>query len=258
MENEIKLVSNVEGSVITDNVMESLDRRSAQMAEAGRKVGQLEGELEVAKQLLEQAIEEGEEKARKASEEVTVIVKSEGERVYDLYEGWIKTPDNIKKVITTQKTDLDKLANAAVKAQAAKDVEEAEKKVKVLEEKVEAAKKAQIRSEETAAKMVKEVTDSQKKQIELAIEKAERQNLRTIADLKLEVKSLHKEADLMVDEKNNLARERDLALEVVDAQLRMRDNLIEILERDTKTILGSIQKRIAYWNYNRKIKRLES
>ena len=63
---------------------------------------------------------------------------------------------------------------------------------------------------------------------------------------------------MLVDERLTITKERDLAFEVQTTKLRMKDNMIAILQRDTKTIFESIANRIAYWNYSRKLHRLSS
>ena len=179
------------------------------------------------------------------------------EIIYDPWGTALKNPSHIK-IIKTDKTNLNKLADAGVKAQAIQDIKEAEEKAENAKVKLEKVEKSCKRDVELAQKMIKDSDKSRKEAIEKAVDNAERQNTRAIAEHKLTIKGLEKEADLLVDEKSNLAKERDLSLEAQSHKIRLLENAIEILKRTPQSILDSIKNRTSYWFYNRKITRLES
>ena len=258
MENEIKLVNNVDGSVLSDKVVSSIDKKVDTLNEAAVRIGQLEGELMVANQARIQQQNDTERMLEEAREHMSVSITTESNQVItDRWGDIIKNPSSIN-YIRVEKTKLNELADAGVKAQALKDVKVAEDKADDAKKKQEKAEKSAEQDVKLAQKIVKDSDKSRKEDIEKAVNQAEKSNLRTIAEQKLNAKVLEKEADLLVDERLTIIKERDFAFEAQEAKLRMKDNLIDILQRDTKTIFESISNRIAYWNYSRKLHRLNS
>lgn len=252
MEKEIKLVNNVEGSIVSDKMNDTLDMRASDMAEAGRLVGNLEGELKVANQLIEQNIKDTDRKLTEASNKVVLDVVAEGNLVYDDFRGWVKNPGYIKKMSISNANVYD-LADAAVKSQALKDVEKANKDVEAIKEKMEAMEATHKRNEKRSQEQVNNAEKTKKKAIEDGIERAEKQNIRTIGELNLEIKALNKEHDIMVDKFDLLEKERDLALEAQQADMAILQKKIDILEANKQDWKNKIANLFHSWKFRSRL-----
>jgi len=251
-----------DASIVSDKMLNKVD----DLTEANRMIGQLEGELKVANQAIDQALVDNERELEEASTQVDITVTNTGnsgghrlERTPfgDIIHNITNNPSSIEN-LTIDKGDLNELADAAVKGQAKKDVDAAEKAKQDAEDKLKIVEKTAKRNEDRATKRLEEGQKELKKSIESAVERAEKQSTREIADLALDVKALHKENTLLVDEKDVLAKERDLALEAMDAQIRLLKKKIEIIENPTSNLLKSIANRLGSYYFNRKINRLEA
>lgn len=257
MKNEVKLVNEVEGSILNNEVMGMIGSSADFAIDQAKQIGELKGELKVAEQLIDQGIVDAQKAVQEADTHLTVTVCNQGNKVYDDYRGWMIEPTLIKH-IQLEKGDLNKIADTAVKAQALKDVEAADKKAEEAKDKMDIMEKTCKRNEERAKNNMEDYTKSAKETIQKAVDSAEKQNVRNIASLEADKKALTKEADLLVDERDNMAVERDIALEAQEHQIRLLKNRINILTNGSKNILDHIKNRVNAWSYNRTIKRLSS
>lgn len=263
MEESKVLIAQTEGSVLSDTAVRTTAENLDIMRQQAQTIGELRGELKVAEELIDRANLDYEKDLDEAKKIVDIVIKSPGavkQRTSVYHDPWggiiqsvVDDPANVE-VVTKNIEDLKELADATVTAEAKLATDEAEK-----------VKKDAEHTKKSAENLVKEAEKKmdalRKKQIEVtqkAVDSAERDNLRSIADLKLEIQALQKEADLMLDEKRNLAKERDLALEAKEAQLNLYRNRLNILERSPKRVLESIKSKIYDGWFRRRIKRLES
>lgn len=250
MENTTNMVPVIkqEGTVLTDRSMDVLLSGSQDLAEAHQQIGVLQGKLDVAEQKLEEAT--------KANDVIHVAVSTEN-KVYKDYRGWVNEPTEIRH-ITFPNDDITKIADAAVKAQALKDVEEANNKADEAKASVEAYKDRVKSIQERSDKELKKLKDEQKAEIEKAVKKAERSNLDNIADLEIKIKTLNHENDLMVDERVNLVIERNLLLEAKEKQLSLLKDRIKVLETPIKGLLAKATSLMDSWTFRNRIKRVNS
>lgn len=263
MENEIKLVNNVEGSIVSDKMLNKVN----DLTEANRRIGQLEGELRVAELLVDQNIKETNNKLKEASKKVEVVLKDEANTSRklvgiarncfgDIVEYVENYPNEIQSV-TIENEDLTKLADATVKADAELKVSEAEKIKKEAEKKVKTAEEKVEKSKEYWEKELKQYSKTERNRIEAAVERVEKRNQHQIDELNLKVKTLEKETDLLVDKNINLTKERDLAIEAMDQQIKLLKNKIKILERPVKGTLAAIKRRMNMWYFNHRLQKVE-
>ena len=261
-EKEVQVVNKVKGSIITDGLSAQLNERINELNNAHQAIGKLEGELKVAYNEINTMAQDADRAVDEASTKVEIVVidkKTQGMIInpFDNLLGLLRGGNGVER-ITIGKDDVSTLANAAVVGKAKEDVEAADQKVKKAEDSLKIVEKAATRNEKAAEKQYNELKESLKKDTDKAVNRAERDNLNKIAELELDTTALKQENDLLVDEKNNLSKERDLALEVQQHTIRMLKNQITILKRPAKDMLKAIQTRLGDWYFTRKIKRLES
>lgn len=250
MENTTNMVPVIkqEGTVLTDRSVDILMSGSQDLADAYREIGKLQGKLDVAELKLHNL------NAEKA-EHITVKVERDTTRIWDNYKGWISNPAEVQW-ITMPNTDIDKIADVAVKAQALKDVEKATKNAEEAEAKAKRAGELLKSAQEKADKEVAKAKEEQKQKIEEAVRREQRQDKSKIADLELQVKALNHENDLMLDERNNIIAERNLALEVKEKQIKLLEDRINVLSTTTDGLLNKIKDVTNSWNFIRRIKRI--
>jgi hypothetical protein len=197
-----------ENSIVSDKVMNKVD----DLVEANRMIGQLEGEKTAMIAKAEAAEKEWSRKLEEAETIATVEFASGGGTSTTIgTDRWgyaiSTTTNNPQKVdsIKVNKGDLSDLADAAVKGQAKKDVEKAEKEAKAAKDALELMQKRAVKDQERHDKEINDAQKSLKKSIEAAVERETKQNKKEINELTLELKASKQEADLLVDERDNLS-----------------------------------------------------
>ena len=259
MDKEIRLVNNVEGSIVSDAMLNKVDVIQKQAVE----IGQLKGDLRYANDFANLM---DEDHARELSEASTTVrvefskdAKSNESRsmILDMWGRLVyrteNDPQSIKSIVV-DKIKLEELASAAAIGEAKKKEDAAQEKL----DKAEVIEKRAKDMDKLYRKDIEVIRKDQKNAIERAVEYSEKKNVKEIKALELDIKALMTEADLLVDERSNLAKERDLAFETMDRQLNLYKNLIDILKRPAKTIVASINARLHNWYFTKRINRLNS
>jgi len=246
MENTTNMVPVIkqEGTVLTDRSVDVIGTSMVEYAEAQKRIGELEGEVRELNNMLD-----------RSEKVINVVVENKGNKVWNDWKGWIEDPSTIHH-ITFPEQDVNKLADAAVKAQALKDVEEANKKVETAELNLENQKEKVKAIEKRRVDEVARVQEDVKGKIELAVKKAERDNLSEIDRLSLQIQTLNHENDLMYDEKNNLLAERALIIEANEERVKLLEDRIKLLSTPKNDLLSKIKETFNSWAFNRRFKRL--
>jgi HAMP domain-containing protein len=253
MDKEIKLVNNVEGSVVSDKLLNRLDTPNAQ----AEQIGILKGELRVAEELMDRVLLDQQRELEEATKQVQVILAKEPKTRSVYTNPWEDmlyniSGGNVKEVTTVNIDKLSELADAIVKGDAKKEIEEMQQKLEKQKKEVEAADN-RVKSIKEQMKQLEEATTER---VSSAIERAERVNLRKIDDLTQEVKALQKENDLQLSKQDNLERERDLLIEAHQTEVNLLKKKINMLETPVKGVLDKAKNKFNDWAFRRQMKKI--
>lgn len=252
------LVQETNGSVVSDAAVNILQGEARNVAELSRKVGQLEGQLSVANSRamdLEQQLQNQEK-------QVTVTVRMDGDGSdnsvikYDPWSRFWKTTTSsrktayIDKIKTINMDDLATLVNNAVKDEADQLVKDADKEIQKANKKAEDAEKILKTYKEDYSNQLKQLDEKVKK----AVERAEKNNLETINELKIEVSRKDKQLESNARELKLFVEERDLLLESMNVELDFLRKHVELLKTKPADLFNKLRNIFVTYRYNRRIK----
>jgi len=241
METKVKLVNEVEGSIVSDQMLNKVD----DIADANLKIGQLQGEINVLSERND-ALEEKLDAEKESNNKIVTVVVSD-EYAYDrsvkeaLHDS---APDTFRKNITARgiskivfdnKSIVD-LANDATKALADKTMEEAKN---VLAE-VKTSKKS---LEDSKKKWMQDKIDFEKKvfkNLQHEIDEAQYENLQTIKNLKNDIKVSKEEISLIDMALHNAQIEQEINMEAMTQKLNLYKSKIVMLSLPRKDRLKAI------------------
>lgn len=255
---KVNLMNEVQGSVVSNQMLNKVD----DLTEAYRQIGKLEGKLIAAESNVQDTINRTDDELNEAKDFVQITFKDNSVKrlvYHNPYDFAIEHPESIQSV-KIEKANLNQLADATVKSQAIKDVEEANQKVKDAKDKMDLMERTCKRNEKRATDEVDALRKTQKETLENAVKSAtareERQNRKDIAEYKLQIDALNKENDLQVEEKENLACERDIAIEAQAKHIRLLENRLTIKNEPITNVFKAIKARMGDWYFKNRINRL--
>jgi hypothetical protein len=246
-EQTTQIVEKATPVVLSDSLVSKVDVIQQQ----AQRIGQLEGENEIFRNNFEVATAKFQEELDKTAKEVTVVIK-DGRYSSSATSSWqdpfqmivekLTGGANVE-VITKNVDSLEELANASVQGDAKKEVEKAQK-----------AQKEAEKLEKFAKDRLKEYKANAEKETEEAIEKAEKRNLKKIADLELLIKALRKQQDLDDLEYSSLQAKYDLVVEEADKREKLFRKQIALLAEPAKNTLINAMAKVQYWWAGRMLK----
>lgn len=248
MENTTEaVVTKMTGSLVSDNVVNKVDK----MVEMSAEIGRLQGENSKLLADLDRLELELDNKDKK----VTVILKDNltTNAKYDPWNGSLRIIENshLHKVETVNVDDLQLLANATIKA-------EANERVKQAEDKANEAKKESKESKEILKKYKEQSEKERKnlqKNIDEAVERAEKTNLRKINSLENEIKIKDKNAELAKIDLENMILERDIIVEEMENTINILNERIRLLSEKPSSLVNKALAYIKDYWYTKKLKR---
>lgn len=254
MENKNEMiVDKVEGSVLTDNMILTLNSKIDDIKALAANNGELKGRIDS----LVNDIHALEAKAFEAEKEVKVVIRKESgindtTLEYDPYSSmWSlrKNKTYIDSIRSIHMDGLAELVNNAVRDEADQLVKEADREIEKANKKVETAEKIKKQAYASIAESEKTID----KKIQKAVDHSQKINLDIISKLEKDIKIKDEQLKLNSSDFELLKLEKDLETESLNHEIENLNRKIRKLIKTKKTIAGQLISNFKNYPWWRKL-----